>query len=101
MGQYLVGIVAVQLVLGGTGQIDVSLLFPWLLQRVERSTLELLDVGLTDVVTRCAQLQHVLYLLGIETCRIVHVAVGAADGDDLGAQLGSLFGGTPGHVAEA
>ena len=100
VGQYLVGIVAVQLVLCGTRQIYVGLPLPRLLTLVEGGTLELIDVGLADVVARGPQLQHVFYLLGVQSCRVVDVAVGSADGDDLGAQLGSLLGGTPCHVAE-
>ena len=59
VGQDGVGIGTVQFVLGGTGQIDVGLLLPWLLAWEEGGTVELLLVGLTDIVTRGAQFQHI------------------------------------------
>ena len=101
VGQYLVGIVAVQLVLCGTGQIDVGLLLPRLPALEEGGAVELFSVRLAYVVARGTQLQHVLNLLGIQSGRVVDVAVGTTDGDDLSAQLGGLLGCTPRHVAKA
>ena len=101
LSQYLVGIVAVQLVLRSTGQIDVGLLLPRLLAGKELRTGELLLVGLADVITAGTQLQHILYLLVVQAIGVVDVSVRTADGNDLRTQLGSLLRSTPRHIAEA
>ena len=100
LSQNLVGIGTVQLVLCGARQIDVGFLFPRLLALEELSTLELLCIRCADVVTTGTQLQHVFYLLVVQSCRVVDVAVRSADGNHLGAQLGSLLCSTPSHIAE-
>ena len=101
IGQYLVGILAVQFVLGGTGQIDIRLLLPRFLAGIERCTVKLVHIRLADVITRCAQLQHILNLLGVEPRRIIHITVWSADGDHLRSQFRSLLCGTPCHIAES
>ena len=101
LGQYPVGILAIQLVLGSAGQVDVSLLLPGLLAGEEGGAVEVLGVGLAHVVARGAQLQQVVNFLCVESGGVVDVAVGTADGNHLGTQLGGLLGSTPGHVAEA
>ena len=101
VGQDTVCILTVQLVLGGTRQVDVGLLLPRLLAGIECGAVKLLLVWLTDVVTRGAQLKHILDLLSIETGGVVDVTVRAADGDHLRTQFGSFLCSTPCHVAEA
>ena len=101
MGQNLVGVGAVELVLGGTWQVDVGLALPRLASLEELSTVKLLNIGLADVVARSAKLQHVFYLLVVQSCGVVDVTVRTADGDDLGTQLGGLLRCTPCHIAEA
>ena len=100
VGQNLVGILAIQLVLGSTGQIDVGLLLPWLLAREECRALELFLVGLADIITRGTQLKHILNLLVVETCGIIDIAVRTTDGDHLRTQLGGFLGSTPGNITE-
>ena len=75
LGQYLVGIFAVQFVLRGTRQIDVGLLFPRFLASKERRTREFVCIGLADVVARSAQFQQVVNLLVVQTSRVVDVSV--------------------------
>ena len=96
----LLGILAVELVLGGTGQSDVALLLPRFATGEERSFGKFLGIGSTDVITAGTEFEHIIYLLATDALGVVDVAVGTADGDDLGTQLGGLRGGTPGDVAE-
>ena len=60
-----VGIFAVELVLGGTGQIDVGLLLPRFLSFEEGGAVEVLSIRCADVVARSTQLQQVVNLLRI------------------------------------
>ena len=101
MGQYPVGILAVQFVLSSARQIDISLLLPWLLASEEGSTVELLLVGLADIVAAGTQFKHILNLLCIESRRIVDVTIGSTDGDDLCTEFCCLLGCAPCHIAEA
>ena len=100
LSQDLVGILAIELVLSGTRQIDISLLLPWLLTCKELRTGEFFLVGLADVITAGTEFQHVLYLLCIQTFGIIDVAVRTRDGDNLGTQFSGLLGCTPGHITE-
>ena len=94
-----VGILAVELVLRGAGQVDVGFLLPGLASLEELRPGKLLGIRLADVLAAAAQLEHEVYLLAANAVGVVDVAVGPADGDDLGPQLGSLFGRSPSHVA--
>ena len=97
----LTGVVAVHLVLRGAGQGDVHFALPGLASGEELAAGELLGIRSHDVVAAGAELQHVVYLLGVEAGGVVDVAVGAGDGDNLGTQLGGLEGCAPCHIAEA
>ena len=101
VGQYLVGIFAVELVLGGTGQIDVCLYLPGFLALHKGRAGELVCVGCTDVVAAGTQFEHIFYLFTTDALRVVDVAVGTAERNDFSPQLGSFLGGTPCHVAKA
>ena len=101
VGDELTGIVAVELVLRGTGQRDIALLLPRLLALEEGGFGELLGIGGADVVAAGTQLQQVVDLLTADAGRIIDVAIGTADGDDLGAELCGLGGSAPGDIAEA
>lgn len=101
IGDKCLGILAVKFVLGGAGQGDVALDFPWLATWDELGAGELVGVWLADVVAAGAELEHVVYLLVVEAGFVEYVAVGAADGDDLCTELGGFLGCAPGDVAEA
>ena len=100
VGEDGIGIGTVQFVLGGTRQIDVGLLLPRFPAWEEGGAVELLLVGLAHIVTRGAQFQHILDLLGIQSCGIIDVTVGSADGDHLGTEFRRLLGSAPCHVSE-
>ena len=97
----LLGLLHVDVVLHGGGHDDVSLDTPGLLAGEELHA-ELVSIIFYHVAAGSTHLQQVLHLLvGGHTVGIVDIAVGAGQGDDLGAQLLSLLADAPGHVAEA
>ena len=101
LSQNGIGIVAVELVLSGAGQVDVGLLFPRFLALKESRALELLSIRSADIVAAGTQLKQVLNLLIIESSRIIDISIRTADGDNLGTQLSGLLGGTPSYVSKA
>ena len=97
----MVGVLSVQFVLRSAWQIDVSLALPWLLVFKELCTVELVYIGLADVIARGTQFQHIFYLFVIKSGGVIDVAIRSTDGNDLGTQFSGLLGGTPCHIAEA
>ena len=90
---------AINLVLGGARQSDVALDGPHALAALvvlgARNALGVfLDAAALDFL-------DLLDDLDVDAVRVVDVAVGVGDGDDLGAQLLSLLSGVGGHVAGA
>ena len=92
----------VHVVLHGGGHDNVGLDAPGLLAGVELDA-ELVGVILDAVAAGVAHLKEEVDLLlgGGDTLGIVDVAVGAGEGDDLGAQVHGLLADAPGDVAEA
>ena len=89
------------IVLGCAGHHHVGLDAPRLLAGEELAA-ELVGVVLHLVAAGGAHLHHVVkLLLGVDAVGIVDIAVGAGEGDDLGAQLRGLAADCPGHVAKA
>ena len=90
----LMSVFAVEFVLCGAGKSDVDFLFPGFAACIECRAGEFVGIGSDDVVARCTEFEHIVDLLGIETCGVIDITVGSRDGDDFGAEFGSLEGGT-------
>ena len=69
----LLGVVGIQFVLRRTWKRDVHLLFPRFAAGIERGVRELFDVRFDHVVTRRAELQHVVDFLARDAFRVVDI----------------------------
>ena len=101
IGQNTRRVLRVDLILGGAGNDDVRRHLPGLFPGVKLHA-ETLRVGRHRVFSAAAHGKHIVeFFLGADAVRVMDIAVGAGQGDDLRPQLGSLAADAPAHVAEA
>ena len=90
----------IQLILRCTRQSNIGFHLPRTFAGNESRAGEFIGIRSYDIIARCTEFQHIIYLLATDAVRVIDITVGTGNRNNLSTQLGSLGSCTPSHISE-